>query len=269
MDKVEIIKLLFKYGWTFYSKVEDAINNIDDFQLGVLKKLYAAFHGLSSLGDVLYHLNEPRFCKHPDTMQIGSGNSCRWPDGNITWDVVQVPNTIEKQRFVEAITEGFSRWARVAGIKPQYTPGNPSARIAIMARSIDGQMGVLAESELPCGNVKQCRQWYDLERWGVFDGPTGDGDLDITRVVTHELGHALGMNHIGAGNLMAPTYSRSIWLPQAGDIAEMVARYGNPTTQDPAPGGGGLPVGENYILRFTGGKLSVDGYRLTKLMEAA
>lgn len=273
MDRIEQITKLFQYGWQIYSTLEETLEKLTDDQLNILQKLYAAYHGLSSIGDILSHLKEIRFCKHPDTMQAQSSR-CKWPDGNITWCITSpLPNFPGgMQAQVEATGEALAEWAKVCGIKPQYTPGNPQARIQIGYRAIDGQYGVLAESELPCGRPSICHQWYDTgDSWAVFTGSRRGNALDYRRVAMHELGHALGMNHIGAGNLLAPTYSDSVWVPQAGDIAEMKARYGEPVPQDPVPGGGGEPPpnGEDYILRFKGGKLTVDGYRLTKLLEAA
>jgi len=260
VDRNTQIIRLFQFGWQIYSTLEETLDKLTDQQLSILQKLYAAFHGLSSIGDIINHLQEIRFCKHPDTMQA-QANRCKWPDGYISWDVVAVLPGFDKQKYVECAAEALNRWAKVAGIRPEYTPGNPNARIVMDTRAIDGQFGVLAESELPCGNTRQCRQWYDTrDSWAIFDGPRNGNQLDIVRVMCHELGHALGMNHIGAGNLLAPTHSQNIFTPQAGDVAEMQARYGPPAPPSEPN------ENENYILRFENGKLSVDGYRLTKLV---
>ncbi len=222
-------------------------------------KNYAAFHGLSSLDAISVHINEPRICGLPDVMPI-SQNVCKWPDPDITWDVVAEINGLSKEDVVRSITEALARWARVCGIRPTYSPGNRQAKILVGSRSIDGPMGVLAESELPCG-ATQCRQWYDAESWAIFDGAGSRNAIDFVRVAMHELGHALGMNHIGSGNLLAPVYSRTIWDAQAGDIAEMVARYGPPITV-PVPQ---APNSEDYVIRVTG-KMTIDGCRVTRLI---
>lgn len=249
-----LIRRLFNLGWSAFKSLEEALANPQTVEQ--TQAQYAAFHGLSDLNDVQAHLLEPRICGLPDVMPLGTG-VCKWPDGNITWDIVSEIKGLSRDQVQQGITEALNRWAKVCGIHPRFTPGNASARIKVGSRSIDGPMGVLAESELPCGNVQQCRQWYDSgEGWALFDGQ-GNG-IDFIRVATHELGHALGMNHIGGGNLLAPTYSRTIWTPQAGDISEMQARYGPPASSP--------PPNDEIIVRIKGG-VTVDGYRLTKLLS--
>jgi hypothetical protein len=265
---VDLAIKLFELGWKLFPTVAETIARITPDQLEMLKALYAAFHALSSAKDT-EDMQEPRFCALPDVMEART-SLCKWPSNHITWTVQAAPPGLSVQQVAEAGQEAFRRWSEVCGLTAEYQPGNANVMIAMGTRRIDGTFGVLAESELPCGQVRQCRQWYDSsEQWGLFDdrGPGGNA-IDLIRVMTHELGHALGMNHIGAGNLLAPTYSPTIIKPQAGDIKEMQARYGTPSENPPPPPP--PPAGGNaYILRIQDGVLSVDGFRLTKLLEKA
>ena len=260
---VDLVIKLFNLGWKLFPTLSESISRMDPDQLEMLKSIYSAFHSLNSLKDVESHVQEPRFCSHPDVMQANA-TMCKWPTPNITWSVLATPPGLQQQAVIEAYAEAFQRWKNVSGINPQYQANNSQAMIVMGIRSIDGTFGVLAESELPCGNIRQCRQWYDSgEQWMIYNGRgPGGKKLDITRVAAHELAHALGMDHIGNGNLLAPTYSEDIWLPQAGDIQQMVARYGLPTNNNPPP----PAAGTAYTLKISeSGVLSVDGYRLTKL----
>lgn len=179
--------------------------------------------------------DEPiRVCGVPD--HYGASGDCRWPDGNIPWTIVDLLPGLTLDQMKAVASTAFARLAAVCGITPVYTDTARDARVLLGTRSIDGPASVLAESELPCGQTKQCRQWYDSgERWGVFDGQ-GQG-IDLTRVMAHEIMHALGVQHLPAGspNLIAPTYSQTIIRPQAGDIAELQRRYGPPKVQPPNP----------------------------------
>jgi hypothetical protein len=256
----DLIEKLNRYGWTVSSPEA----------LDFVKAAYAVAHGLSSHDQVAEHLELPRFCNHPDVMPLRN-SVCKWPDPDITWCVVPELTSIgslPRQAVIEGIEEALARWARVCGIKPQYTPGNPRARIVVGSRYIDGSYGVLAESELPCGNVAQCRQWYDTgDSFAIFGGRRRGKTLDFIRIAAHELGHALGLGHIGAGNLLAPTYSDEVEGPQSGDIAEMQMRYGKPVTSpspeppSPIPN---PPTGDEVVIRLSG-KITIDGWRLTKL----
>lgn len=174
-----------------------------------------------------------RVCGVPD--HFGSGSLCKWPDGDIRWTVVAVLPGFSEEEFTDCARRALDILAGVCGITPRFVESASQARILVGVRQIDGRMGVLAESELPCGQVRQCRQWYDTgESWVVSDNPPSN-KIDLLRVMLHELCHALGMPHISDGNLMAPTYSRDINRPQTGDVAELQRRYGRPKTRPSEP----------------------------------
>jgi hypothetical protein len=156
-----------------------------------------------------------------------------------------------------AIEEACSRWEAVCGLSFFEAQSHKHALLVISAGIRgEGPGGTLAWSELPCGPDRQLAQQYDRkERWVIADNAPSNR-IDLTRVICHEVGHAIGISHIGSGNLLAPTYSTRINRPQAGDIVEAQARYGRPAEKrkpEPADPPKEKPQGQiTLILRPDG-----------------
>lgn len=174
-----------------------------------------------------------------------AGQMCRWPAPNVTWAIVADIPGLARESFKQAAIAAWGRWSAVCGIQPRMVDQANQANVVIGIQTI-GPGGVLADSELPCGATMQTqlRQRYDsAEDWVISDNPPSN-KIDLVRVMTHEIGHVIGIYHIGSGNLMAPTYSTRINKPVAGDIAEAVARYGLPAPIVPTEPPASPPTGE-------------------------
>jgi hypothetical protein len=193
-------------------------------------------------------------CAVPDS--LGTGRICKWPTERVTWAVTGLLPGISEGEQLDAYAVAWQRWADVCGVRPEYTRNARTAHVLMGSGRIDGPSGTLAWSQLPCGEVQQVEQRYDtLDVWCVcHEGMPPRGKIDLVRVACHEIGHALGMPHIGEGNLMAPVYSVHVWTPQRGDIEDMIRRYGPrrvaPPPVQPKPKGGGWVDAKARIKQY-------------------
>lgn len=239
LDAFVLIRRLWQLGYITAPNLWEALE-ISESVLRQAIERYQEFNHLMVDGwvgpETKASLEETRFCGFPDLMPIQVGGLCRWPQKRITWTLSgQLPG-ISSEARLQAYQRAWQSWANVCDIVPVYNPGDPAANVQIGVGAIDGGMGTLAWSELPCGNAQTLRQLYDQsERWVITDGITQGQQIDLTRVARHEIGHVLGIPHIAAGNLLAPTYRADLFDVQAGDIAEAVKRYGPSTGQPPLP----------------------------------
>jgi hypothetical protein len=173
-------------------------------------------------------------CALPDILPTRD-QLCRWPFANVPVAPLVELRQLTAEQIEAAFRSACQAWNRICGI--DLTVTDDIARAWIIARegqgrrdNLDGPGGTLAWSELPCGsNPRKLNQRYDAaERW------TGDF---LRMVAMHEIGHAIGIDHLSFGNVMAPTYDDSLSDLQPGDIAEAQLRYGPPTNppSNPSP----------------------------------
>lgn len=176
--------------------------------------------------------DEPiRYCRVPD--QAGTGRLCKWPDAAIGWAVHATVPGFTEDEFIETAFAVYRRLSEACGIKPTMTQER-IARIVLDVRAIDGDSGVLAESELPCGAVKQCHQWYDVgERWLKL-GVQQKG-VYLYLVILHETMHALGIPHApqGVRAVIASYYDATLLDLTAYDVEQLQLRYGPPFKPTP------------------------------------
>lgn len=161
-----------------------------------------------------------------------------------------------------AIQQAFDRWTAVANVRGREARPDETPSLIITTQRLDGPQGVLADCELPGPQVQRMRL-DTSERWVIVTGPNVPvSQIDLLRVLTHELGHFWGIGHIGPGNLMAPTYSTRIESPQSGDIREMQERYGPPVPQQPpTPPPPGQPI---TIHIYGADRIVIPGYTVTR-----
>lgn len=202
--------------------------------------LYRRFHGLTEDASdeaVQASLQAARFCGHPDVLSFHAPRGLpRWNKRPLRWTLEGLLPGVTQEERLACCEQSVAAWAAVCDLEFVYVPQRAGADLVMAVGPIDGGLGTLAWSELPDGSDKPLTQLYDTsERWGVHHGSRPQPLVDLTRVVAHELGHALGIGHLPAGNLMAPTLG-AVRTPQAEDVREALARYGPPRTgPGPAP----------------------------------
>lgn len=196
---------------------------------------YREFNGVTGdESDLVSHLMRPR-CGLPDHMARADAGLCRWPHLDVTAahalsGLNPLPAEIEHAVYVQALT----LWNAASGLRLKLIDSLGSANIYSQVGAT--QAGVLAYSYLPCGASQSSRMQQ------VYSRSTNWTRSLLLQVVTHEIGHALGLDHGPSGSLMQPTADGRITTLQTWDMGQIRQRYGDPAAgKDPSPLPGGTP----------------------------
>lgn len=180
------------------------------------------------------------FCGTLDAVRSAlGGGPAAWTKQQLTYWVAGSLPGVSSGTFESAAAQAFAAWAAVTPLTFRAAQRGEAPDIVVDAGKIDGPGSVLAYSELPDGSDRQLKQKYDTsEKFVVAARPPADS-IDLLAVMTHEIGHALGLDHAdkNAPDLMAPYYKPGLRTPQPGDVARMQALYGPPKAP-PVPSGG-------------------------------
>jgi hypothetical protein len=134
----------------------------------------------------------------------------------------------------------FDRWSSISGLSFQFEPNDDGAAIGgnsfpggqlgvradirIGGKPLDGNSGVLAYNYFP--NVGE----MIIDTNDNFYNNTTSNSIRLRNVVSHELGHGLGMPHVQSNNssfLMQPSINLSFDGPQFHDILAAQHMYGD------------------------------------------
>lgn len=147
--------------------------------------------------------------------------------------------------YLSVVQAAFSAWSAVADITfvqvaddgAAYNAATTSGDIRLGGHTFDGPSGTLAHGFYPPANGDSAAGdiHFDIEETWVLSLP--DAGLDLFNVLTHELGHAIGLDHTAVpASLMNPFYTEAFSGPQADDIAGAQFIYGAAQVNDvPAP----------------------------------
>lgn len=195
---------------------------------------YQSFHGLIKdgvVGEQTYtELAAPR-CARPD-FERGGGGLSMWPLSCIKIRAAQRISKVGKFGQVSAVDidrawllacREISRHS-VLGMVP-WIGDWVEAKITATRESLG--RNTLADSYTPNQDCSETiTQRYNTSiNWDFWL---------LVDTMVHELLHAIGVPHLPTGNIMQPTASGSFnGKMQAGDIREVVKRYGKPNPIDP------------------------------------
>jgi hypothetical protein len=227
----EILQRLHALGY-FGEKSLAQVKKLRGAELQAAIRAFQSFNGLQPTGTVgpkTAHRINRRRCGLPDFNITAAGSDpCKWPMQDIAYyHEIRMPGITDAQ-VKEAYDIAFAQWAEICQINPvrveSHKQANIYAKSGVGAKSgLDNRGGTLAWSELPCGvaeNIQLDQMFDEAEDWSF--------NMAVA-VICHELGHALGLPHLNAGNLMAPYYDPNVTKPQDGDMAEIVKLYGKRT----------------------------------------
>lgn len=158
-------------------------------------------------------------------------------------DPILAFNGIEKTAFEAAAYKAFKTWEAISGVRFEKAASQEEAGILIgidlgnhgwahadvKTEQTDADFDVITRG-LVCLST--------LKNWKIGFGANPDAQ-DIQYTLTHEIGHAIGLNHASPkGQVMSFIYGEDFSELQAGDIEGARALYGMParTTSAQADG---------------------------------
>jgi hypothetical protein len=152
-----------------------------------------------------------------------------WLKNNLTWRLTGKVKGATDAQMTKAMRNACNRWSKVCNLSfAQVLADDDKADLTVIVRQIDGPSNILGAAHVaPVGNVSPLTIWLDIAEDWIFGEKTGA--VDLATVLSHEVGHTLGLGHPKSPDivaLMAAHYSATINVPQAHDKKRARRRYG-------------------------------------------
>ena len=218
---------------------------------------YQEWYGMEPddiLGPItLSQLMQPR-CGVPD---FAGREEAKWPTScrhvTVTYDFDSISSVIAAAAWKLAL----DKWNEVCGINLDLVRNNSRGQIWATDGPLPGS--TLAWSFLANDSC-------DAKLQQKYDTTTSYTVEFLTKIIFHEVGHALGLQHTNRrADIMYPSISGAPWsnYPSENDISRVVSRYGEPEPVPEPPTPPDTPGGPIAIL--DGGFSVVTGGRVVKL----
>ena len=136
---------------------------------------------------------------------------------------------ITDSAFKNDVLESLSVWEEVSNISFVLVNDSSSVDIRFGYAEIDGPLGIVGQAHLPgVGSLNAVQITLDFDENWVTGSIVNLEGLGVRGVVTHEIGHAIGIAHSPLEEaLMSAFYDPKISGLQEDDIAAARAIYGN------------------------------------------
>jgi hypothetical protein len=137
----------------------------------------------------------------------------------------EVVSSLKDVNVPQLLEAAFAAWSRVAKIERRRTSNPGESNVVVKVASIDGRSNVLADAHVgPPSGKQQLELRFDIsETWA---------STKFLATASHEIGHLLGLSHIGAvGHLMNPTLG-DIVGPTMADGKRLISELGYQPTPE-------------------------------------
>ncbi|XP_061181364.1 matrix metalloproteinase-19-like [Saccostrea echinata] len=168
---------------------------------------------------------------HKNQRHRRSSKVLKWHKDNLTWGVVRYSTQIRPLFQWRTFQKAFRIWARHSYLRFKYSHRKPDIKI-LFARlehgdgdynAFDGRGKLLGHAFKPANGGTH---FDDDERWTLKSGNFSFDQIHLPTVALHEIGHALGLEHISPQKaVMAPYFTSLKMKLTSDDIAQLRELY--------------------------------------------